>query len=184
MKTIIPALVFLSITAVSCNKNRELNKLPPATQDGRNKFGALIASQAFVPGNTLFGNVQPVTAIYYKNARYMYRAGFLCIAGIDVSASQMAGQVAINKQNVFATGDYPLTDAAGYDFNMNYVADGISYYNEKTKKVYLAQSGKLSITKLDTVNFIVSGRFYFTGKDSTGQTIEVTDGRFDAKYYH
>jgi hypothetical protein len=43
--------------------------------------------------------------------------------------------------------------------------------------------GKLTITKYDKINRIISGRFFFTGKDAvTGKIVNITDGRFDIKY--
>jgi hypothetical protein len=94
----------------------------------------------------------------------------------------VSGNLVINKMNVFGTGEYSLISQAGTGNNFH--LDDIGYYHEQSRKTYLAISGKLTVTKLDTVNHIVSGRFYFTAKDSLGSKVEVTDGRFDAKYYH
>ena len=44
-------------------------------------------------------------------------------------------------------------------------------------------SGELKIKKFDTGNRIISGTFFFTGTDnSTGQTVNITEGRFDIRY--
>ena len=40
-------------------------------------------------------------------------------------------------------------------------------------------TGSVEVTRADSVNRIVSGRFSFTAVSSTGKTIKVTDGRFD-----
>lgn len=42
-------------------------------------------------------------------------------------------------------------------------------------------SGELKITKLDRENFIISGTFWFTAVNDQGDTIRVTDGRFDVR---
>ena len=44
-------------------------------------------------------------------------------------------------------------------------------------------SGELKITKFDQINRILSGTFFFTGTDnSNGQTVNITEGRFDIRY--
>jgi hypothetical protein len=58
-------------------------------------------------------------------------------------------------------------------------------YYRITDNVYYSKSafpGKVEITKLDTVNKIIAGTFYFTGQNPQLQTLEITAGRFDVKY--
>ncbi len=44
-------------------------------------------------------------------------------------------------------------------------------------------SGELKITKFDQTNRILSGTFFFTGTNiSTGEKVNITDGRFDVRY--
>lgn len=44
-------------------------------------------------------------------------------------------------------------------------------------------SGELKINKLDNINRIISGTFFFTGTDnSNGHTVNITEGRFDIRY--
>ena len=42
--------------------------------------------------------------------------------------------------------------------------------------------GELRITKFDTINQIVSGTFWFDAKNSSGQIVQVREGRFDMPY--
>ncbi len=46
----------------------------------------------------------------------------------------------------------------------------------------LQYTGELFIKKLDTVNQIVSGTFWFDAINSNGQKVEVREGRFDVRY--
>ena len=46
----------------------------------------------------------------------------------------------------------------------------------------LDSSGELFITKLDSINQIVSGTFWFQAVNDRGDTVKVTDGRFDMRY--
>ena len=42
--------------------------------------------------------------------------------------------------------------------------------------------GKLIITKLDEINQIVSGTFWFDAVNDKGEKVEVREGRFDVHY--
>ena len=55
---------------------------------------------------------------------------------------------------------------------------GSQYYNHPPNH----SSGVVNITKLDTVNNIISGIFAFTLYKSTDDSVAVTDGRFDLTY--
>ena len=44
------------------------------------------------------------------------------------------------------------------------------------------QTGNLTITKLDQVNQVVSGAFWFDVKDSNGTVHQIREGRFDMQY--
>ncbi|KAA9331736.1 DUF6252 family protein [Adhaeribacter soli] len=43
-------------------------------------------------------------------------------------------------------------------------------------------TGTLEITRLDSINYIVSGRFSFSVTKPGCGTVHITDGRFDVKY--
>ncbi len=182
MKATYLLMISLATVSVSCTKDNH-NEFPAATQEGKNTFGAYIDGKPFIAGSTLFGTIYPVNALYCSDATILYNKGFFSIGGIDArySVVGIAGNIGINKLNVFGTGEYPLVDRAGYSTNFN--LDGIFYYNEKSGKTYLAESGNLTITKLDTINRIVSGRFHFAAKDSLGTKVQITGGIFDAKYF-
>ncbi|MBA3675301.1 MAG: hypothetical protein H0W75_10185 [Chitinophagaceae bacterium] len=44
------------------------------------------------------------------------------------------------------------------------------------------ESGSLFIKKFDQTNRILSGTFYFTGTNSNGVKLSVTEGRFDIRF--
>jgi len=43
-------------------------------------------------------------------------------------------------------------------------------------------AGELWVKKLDTINQIVSGTFWFNAVNSNNDTIKITEGRFDMRY--
>jgi hypothetical protein len=183
MKRILIGLSLLFLF-ISCRKNHNNNdsvKFPAETQSGLNTFGCYIDGNAFIPSTTLFGNVHPISVYYTPDSTEYYKAGFLSIQGVDARYSlDFAGRVWIQKLQVFGTGDYSLRHV--FNCVRPYDCDGGVYDNAKENKTYFIESGKLTITKLDTLNKIVSGRFDFTSKDTLGNIKEVKGGVFDTKY--
>ena len=49
-------------------------------------------------------------------------------------------------------------------------------------KKLISDSGSLFIKKHDQINRILSGTFSFTGANSTGEKVNITEGRFDIRY--
>lgn len=167
---------------ISCRKSSNDNiQFPAETQLGLNTFGCYIDGNAFIPSTTLFGNVRPINVYYTPDSTQYYKAGFLSIQGIDARYTlDFAGEVLLQKIQVFGLGEYSLTHV--FNCVKSYDCDGGVYYNAKEGKSYFIESGKLIITRLDTSNKIVSGRFYFTAKDTLGNKKEVKSGVFDTKY--
>jgi len=181
MKRILISLSFLSLF-ISCRKNKsDIIQFPAETQSGLNTFGCYIDGQAFIPSTTLFGNIRPINVYYTPDSTRYYNAGFLSIQGIDARYSlDFAGDILLQKLQVFGIGEYSLNHV--FNCVNPYNCDGGEYYNAKEGKTYFIESGKLTITKLDTLNKIISGRFYFLSKDTLGNRKEVTSGVFDTKY--
>lgn len=183
MKIKILSFTLLTLIFFSCRKNSNEDSFPSETMVGKNTFGCYIDGHPFIAATTLFGQVRPVNVNYFPGPSYnMYKAGFLSVSGIDARSSlSVAGIVSINKLDIFGVGEYSLIDR-GDSCGANYTCDDIGYHNDKTGQSFAVISGKLTITKLDTLNKIASGRFYFTAMDKLGNKVEITDGRFDAKY--
>lgn len=59
-----------------------------------------------------------------------------------------------------------------------------TYYHDYSLDNYKTNTltGKLTITKLDQTKQIISGTFYYNAVSSKGDTVHVTDGRFDMQY--
>ena len=139
----------------------ELEKLPPETKIGKQKFGCLINGGAFVPNSTV-----DVYAVFQQ--------GILTIAGeIDIP-HQWVGMVLIENGNILEQGTYNLTSPP-YQEAKSYYAE-CYYYEEHTIE------GSVTITLFDKVNYIISGTFDFTTVAPGCDTLSVTDGRFDIKY--
>lgn len=96
------------------------------------------------------------------------------------------------RKRIFNVGEYLLyTDSLVYDpSNPLGYRDNVSLLirDESGNKVFDSfgvpnpNSGRINILRLDTINYIIAGTFYFDAVNKEGDTIKVTDGRFDLKY--
>lgn len=145
----------------------ELDKLPPATQQGKLTFGCLINGKAFSETNT--GNM---VAIYQQGNLFfgVDKDSKDYATGMDISISD---PIELNK-------NYDLTQLPhnrARFIKRNLANDATCYYDFAN-----TLSGQVIITKLDRQKFIVSGTFEYTTALPNCDTIRITDGRFDLQY--
>ncbi len=147
------------------NPKTELEKLPPATQEGKNTFGCLVNGRAWVTRTS-------------TDALSFYQSGLLQVsAGVDAN-SVPQGMILVISNGVVEGSLYDLaTDVKNLVEFSSRNPSGICFYERENAVV-----GHLKITKLDQVNLIVSGLFEFTTVVSGCDSIKVTDGRFDLLY--
>jgi hypothetical protein len=167
-------ILITTFTLCSCDKDNDkptnpVSQLPPATQVGANTFGCLINGEPFVVSNT-------------SNQTAIYQDGGLLIGGqknINNNFSQVS--VFISETSI---GEI-IAENNSYVLNSNTVPKG-EYYIENQNCFYFTSSnysGSITITKLDNINFIVSGTFEFKSiSDNCEGIIDITNGRFDLQY--
>jgi hypothetical protein len=167
-------ILITTFTLCSCDKDNDkptnpVSQLPPATQTGENTFGCLINGEPFVVTNT---SLQ--TAIYQD--------GGLLIGGqknINNNLTQVS--MFISEANIGAI----IAENNIYVLNSNSVPKG-EYYIENQNCFYFTSSnytGSLMITKIDNINFIISGKFEFKSiSENCADIINITNGRFDLQY--
>ena len=167
----------------SCKK--EINALPEATQTGKNTFGCLIDGQAWIPspsGSGAMGS-KPISGGYMNaptGAPSSYGNN-----NVWVNAYNGSEVISLYIRNVNKTGTYPLNfntqPAPANLYPQNYA--GFTRYNNASGGDYFMTTsnytGTVEITRADTVSKILAGRFSFVGINNMGETISVTDGRFD-----
>lgn len=143
----------------------ELEKLPPPTQEGRNTFGCLVNGKAWV-------------APTQNDALASYQLGVLFISGsvpapqfqdIDIILNEESSSLELQTYSLI---QYPTTYCSAY-----FVLDKTCEYGPNNTLV-----GFVTITKIDRVNFIVSGLFEFTTELAGCERLVVTEGRFDINY--
>ena len=167
-------ILITTFTLCSCDKDNDkptnpVSQLPPATQTGENTFGCLINGEPFVVSNT-------------SNQTAIYQDGGLLIGGqknINNNLTQVS--MFISEANIGAI----IAENNIYVLNSNSVPKG-EYYIENQNCFYFTSSnysGSITITKLDNINFIVSGTFEFKSiSDNCEGIIDITNGRFDLQY--
>lgn len=181
MKNLILILITtLSLSCCSKDDNKTpLEQLPAATQTGANTAGCLVNGQVLLPRGQKIQNGPVLSSFYQKlNGKYYFGLGIT-----DNSKNDVQG-ISINSNNITleVNKSYLLTknlkvDSENYAFAS--FAGPISNYQFNTTDSY---SGKITITNLNTIDYIISGTFWFDAVDANGNIVKVTDGRFDLHY--
>ncbi len=173
-------LIVLSALLILFSCKKEVDELPAATQTGANTFGARVKGELWTPQG--FGVVLTAPIL---EASYSGNNAIL-INARNFNTSPTETEIEIYLQNATRPGTYLLNQATAHFPNHN---ASYAYYVERrftptnewiTNNQYV---GKVEVTRLDTVNNIISGIFEFNAINlyNTPQPITITDGRFDIK---
>lgn len=171
MKNLITAGL-LTLSLLAC-KDREPNPdvLPAATQTGANTGGALVDGKVWVAKVENIGPYTGGLANLYNAVNGKYTAN-IYLRSID-GASSIRIDLISNQD--FTLKSYPLV----------YSNCNGHYYNTTNSKFYDTDDeniGVITFNRFDKVNQIFSGTFSFKAKDSNGNVVNITDGRFDKKF--
>lgn len=176
-------LVILTLfTGMQCEKEYppgtpEINKLPPITQTGANKFGCLVDGKAFTPKGGWGSDGLQVYYQYVDNA-YHFNIGAdrneinAPLRDINIRAHGIELEV---KTYELTEPDLPLSFGAFYTLYPDYAE--IDEY--KTNSIV---KGEITISRFDLANQIVSGTFWFDAINKDGKLIQVREGRFDSHF--
>lgn len=184
-RLILASLIFISITTSECKKHKPGNpvdQLPPETQIGANTFGCLIDGKVFLPKGR--GGVNPILTSYCQYIFTDYSKGyFFQVSANDFSNPNQTYSVTINTDSIpVSVGTRILTsptikgEASG---RYLYIDPNFQLHDYRTSTPY---QGELIIKKFDEINQIASGTFWFNAVNATGDTVHVTDGRFDMQF--
>ena len=166
----------LSILLVNCDECKddpkpktELEKLPLATQQGKNTFGCLVDGKAWVTGTSTDADafyqegVLSITAVNDLNTEYIYIYIF---------------------DELLIEQEYQLPKE-----NLNHISNvaGLDEYKSTTCRFETTSGymGSVQITHLDQSygKWIISGTFEFEAYSAHCQkVVKITDGRFDLNY--
>jgi hypothetical protein len=166
--------------------------LPPITSNGSGTFGAMINGEVWVPkyhttwGADLYTPGVSYSEIDLKNLG-IYRGIFGLGAGQYYPETNTDVLLRFFVDTVYSIGEYKFTAflipnnySTTYEKYKKHIDDVYDeYYILRNPSV-----NKLNITRLDTVNNIISGTFEVDLLDTiTGNIMEIRDGRFDLTYH-
>lgn len=168
-------LITLSLTMSCCNNDNdkpvaEIDKLPPATQTGANTVGCLLDGKAFLPGNQTNS-----TNCFYQlvGGEYYFVMAF---GKTDSNSITVDLGVGTQKLQIQQDGIYNL-----FELFDNNAYGGYSFGTFNTYTTH-THTGELTITKLNEINHIVSGTFWYDIVDFQGNLHQIREGRFDMQY--
>ena len=173
-------LVLTLISETGCVKNVPKNILPPVTQEGKNTFGCRVNGVNWTPyfhcGFMSGGCRELGFYVYNVDSVNKLPLGFRLIVerrNSDNTFSDFSFET-YGLSPINQVGNIFDSLSIGYDKNEDHYQPGPAYQSYS--------SGAVNITKLDTVNKIMSGTFAFILYNSTGDSVVITDGRFDLTY--
>lgn len=171
---LLQVMTFCLILAL-CESCRYVDRevIPIETQTGAGIFGCYVNGELFV--NEIGPLLDPS---YHLSASYDLSTNIL---NILCTGKDRMGNINLTVLNpVVGITQMPLT--AGLDkitvLSNEFTADNTIEKSMMIRYEMIENSGEIFLTKLDTTNHIVSGRFQFQVKGDS--IISVTNGRFDA----
>ena len=169
-------IILFTSTLVSCelfnvgfkfDSKSENNKLPPATQSGKNTFGCLVNGKVWVTET-------------FINASAFYQEGVLMIsAALETNSKDQGISIYIYDTDLTES-NYTLDEEVDQFSSFANFGDDILKCGFKTNS---SNNGEIKITHLDQINFIISGTFEFDAYSADcDKVVKITKGRFDLKY--
>jgi hypothetical protein len=176
--------IFYIVCGIACKKSTPSPTLPPITEEGKNTFGCKVNGQVWVPylrcsdfaaGEAELGYIiNPINTYSSLPISIWLQAG-----------NYANGQTVFNFQQNYSLSDHIYGPGNIIDsLIINFSTGGWPIYSNF--QIYPTQNTArfLQISKLDTINKIVSGIFAFTLYSRTGvantlDSVVITDGRFD-----
>lgn len=154
----------------SCEKET-LNVLPKETELGKNTFGCMVNNQLFIGGGYYsFIGYSPLSAGYNRSDKTLR-----IFTVSKIYTDKANGSIGLTIPNPVEGSTQKLSHAT-------YIIDSPDCY-----QYLILNEGEVYLTKFDTINKIVSGRFSFRGKCAgyaddfkvNGDSVQITQGRFD-----
>jgi hypothetical protein len=175
-------------TFYSCKKHKPTNpidQLPAATQTGANTFGCLVNGEAVVIHKP-FGDLSPAFGCSYI-LTYSSITGYVFgVTGTDKIDGCHFKSVGLQLDSVqLQLTTYPLTTGRVLYGKIGWVniANGCPPSPLLMYTTDSVVTGEMTITHFDQQKQIVSGTFSFDAVEITiGDTVHVTDGRFDMNF--
>ncbi len=178
IKYLLSGLLLLAAIS-SCTKEAEFS-LPPKTQDGRNTLGFKADGKVWVNYgeicNWFVCEDNVVEGRLHKNPDGSYTLGVA--AYYNDKKKNISQQFSLLAKYVDAAGTYKVKREHDNFVSLVIEMSQNNFYQLGSNSIF-----NLTITRLDTVNHIISGEFSGTlqNYNDTTKTITIADGRFDTR---
>jgi hypothetical protein len=156
----------------ACRSQPEIPEptLPQHTREGKSTLGCYVNGEMFIADDVNLG-----MGLGSSTSATIYSDSVLLISckDLDFSKSTIELSLILHDDNK----DYPLV------YNPNYPATMFTDFSDfggVTYRVNPRQNGLLTITRI--TDEFVSGTFQFTGISQEGDTVRISDGRFDVRF--
>ena len=174
-------LCVLLINTSSCSTEPEPElDLPPITQDGRNSLGMKANGKVWVNHGDICNwfscDDNVVEGRLHKNQDGS--RSLILLAFYADKKKNISQQFSLNGKNIKATGTYQLKPG-----QENHAGLAINMTQNDFYQLGNNSSFTITVTRLDTVNHIVSGQFEGVLEHYSDNTkkMTITEGRFDTK---
>jgi hypothetical protein len=168
-------ILLLTISFAACKKS-----LPGKTQTGAGTFSCYLNGKLVTPRG---GGIAPNRDCYYQQLAAGDSGYVFHVSGRDYKVPTNTKSVAINVagMRIVEGMTIPLTKGIDYKSGRGQCSNGNT---DLENKYYTtdAISGYLYFSKFDEVNQIAAGTFAFKAKNSFGDSVNITDGRFDMHF--
>lgn len=167
-------IAFLLLLTAACNKLEVFPKppapfLPAATTEGLNTYGCYVNDSLRVRNDRYLFN-----ADYSKGSISILLSNFGSSLYYTESLS-ITSDKSIYNEGVFQLVS-PSAEMSAHTGYAGYLGSGGLYYTIDSL------GGTLEVTRLDTINFIISGKFSFQAINEDRTIVKIDSGRFDLKY--
>ncbi|MCE7040812.1 DUF6252 family protein [Dyadobacter sp. CY312] len=158
-----------------CDKGPELT---PISQEGKNTFSCKVNGKVWIPDGTgdIFVNIKPIYGVYYYNS-------LIDTIYVNIETNSSSGEQVQLFLRTFDVGVHMLDDdtqVTGSSFYpKNYGFYSFKHKNYITSKEH---TGSITISKSNISSGILSGTFEFTATSATGESVHITEGRFDLNH--
>jgi len=175
---ILLTIVIIVFLTTACNKDeKEKNPFPPNTETGANIFMFRVNGGEVINSKVGYLSSKPRISVYYSHIEPVYGSYFFNILSSRTYLEENK-TIEIVVKEMPKVGKYIL-----YGENSAFYEDlnpATFYYTNENNR------GELNITKLDTINYIISGTFKFQAEQwclsGDCSTIITVEGQFDVKY--
>ena len=154
-------------------------RLTPVTQEGKNTFSCRINGKVWVPRGSsgMGGEIKPVNGGFLRN---------VITDESNISIKTYSSTGTSDQVDLFLvsyeTGRHLLNRAtAEIGVSLSPESYGRCQVNGKTYMTNESFTGWINLVKADINTGIIAGTFEFTAVAGDGETVRITDGRFDIK---